>query len=118
MTEAPERMLDVLGAAGPHADHSRQLMLYGQSVGAWEGTVVVHRRDGTRHEESCEVHFGWVLEGRAVQDVWIAPVRKDRGEPGRPTDKDIYGTRSASTTPSGTRGRSSGSSRTRSRTAA
>jgi hypothetical protein len=92
MADAPERMLDVLGAEGPHADLAPQLMLYGQFVGAWEGTVVVHRRDGTRREESCEVHFGWVLEGRAVQDVWIAPARKDRGDPGRPSDKDIYGT--------------------------
>ncbi|TIL41051.1 MAG: hypothetical protein E5Y87_03330, partial [Mesorhizobium sp.] len=22
-----------------------------------------------------EVHFGWVLEGRAIQDVWILPAR-------------------------------------------
>jgi hypothetical protein len=24
------------------------------------------------------VHAGWVLEGRAVQDVWIMPRRSDR----------------------------------------
>ena len=33
-----------------------------------------------------------MLEGRAVQDVWIAPARKDRDVPGRDSDKDIYGT--------------------------
>jgi hypothetical protein len=27
---------------------------------------------------SIEVHFAWVLEGRAVQDLWITPSRKDR----------------------------------------
>ena len=26
-----------------------------------------------------EAHFAWVLEGRAVQDVWIMPRRSDRG---------------------------------------
>jgi len=96
----PERMLDVLGADGPAPGHAAGhprgradgLMLYGRFVGAWEGTVVVHRRDGTRREESCEVFFGWVLEGKAVQDVWIAPARKDRGDPGRDAGKDIYGT--------------------------
>jgi hypothetical protein len=67
-------------------------MLYGQFVGAWDGRVVVHRRDGTQREESCEVYFGWVLQGTAIQDIWIAPARKDRGAPGRSTDKDIYGT--------------------------
>jgi len=85
-------MLSVLGAEGPSPENSSQLMLYGQFIGAWEGTVVVHRRDGTRRQESCEVFFGWVLEGRAVQDVWIAPARKDRGEPGRDASKDMYGT--------------------------
>jgi hypothetical protein len=85
-------MLSVLGAEGPNAEHSRGLMLYGQFVGAWAGTVKVFRRDGTVRQESCEVFFGWVLEGRAVQDVWIAPARNDRGRPGRDASKDMYGT--------------------------
>lgn len=31
-----------------------------------------------------EVHFGWVLKGRATQDVWILPRRSGR----RPTDPE------------------------------
>ncbi len=87
-----ERMLDVLGADGPHPDHADALMLYGRFVGAWEGRVVVTRRDGTRREESCEVFFGWVLEGRAVQDIWIGPARGDRDDPSRDARLDTYGT--------------------------
>ena len=34
--------------------------------------------------------FGWVLEGRAVQDVWIIPARGRRGRPGLPEGE--YGT--------------------------
>ena len=30
-------------------------------------------RDGTKHDGRGEIHFGWVLEGRAIQDVWILP---------------------------------------------
>jgi len=89
---SPEGMLDVLAATGPFADLRSPLMLYGQFVGAWDGTVVVHRRDGTDREESCEVYFGWVLDGRAIQDVWIAPARRDRDDPSRPSANDIYGT--------------------------
>jgi len=63
---------------GPAAERAAQLMLYGQFVGSWDGTVVVHESGG-RRESSCEVHFGWVLAGRAVQDVWIAPSRRSRG---------------------------------------
>ena len=92
MTATMQSMLDVLGADGPLPGHESQLMLYGRFVGAWEGTVVVFRRDGTRREESCEVHFGWVLEGRAIQDVWIGPARRDRTAPGRDASKDMYGT--------------------------
>ncbi|BAB48268.1 mlr0738 [Mesorhizobium japonicum MAFF 303099] len=28
-----------------------------------------------------EVHFGWVLEGRAIQDVWILPARNTDSQP-------------------------------------
>ena len=90
MAARPECMTDVLAARGPQPAHAERLMLYGRFVGAWRGTVVVHRRDGTRREESCEVFFGWVLDGRAIQDVWIAPARSDRDGEGSPGD--IYGT--------------------------
>lgn len=92
MTKDQFPMLSVLRAEGPAADRADRMMLYGRFVGSWEGRVVVHRADGGRREESCEVHFGWVLEGRAVQDVWIAPARKDRQDPGRPGKNDLYGT--------------------------
>ena len=90
MRRTPDSMLDVLHAEGPAADNSAPLS--GQFVGAWTGTVTVYPQDGTRREESCEVYFGWVLEGRAIQDVWIAPARRDRGAPGRSSQRDIYGT--------------------------
>jgi hypothetical protein len=92
MAETDDSVFSVLRADGPHEASAPQLMLYGRFVGAWDGTTVVHARDGSRREESCEVYFGWVLEGRAIQDVWIAPARKDRTDPARPTHRDIYGT--------------------------
>lgn len=81
-----------LSANAPAADIAGKMMLYGRFIGAWEGRSVYHKADGTCREESCEVHFGWALDGRAVQDVWIAPARKDRvsGKPG--TEYSMYGT--------------------------
>jgi len=35
--------------------------------------------DGTQRSRSGDWHFGWVLEGRAIQDVWIVPPRGRRG---------------------------------------
>jgi hypothetical protein len=54
------------------------MMLYGQFVGSWQGTVLVHLPDGAPRESTCEVNFGWALEGRAIQDVWIAPALQGR----------------------------------------
>jgi hypothetical protein len=66
-------MIDALAAAGPHPDHARELMLFGRFVGEWdmEGEQIAH--DGGRTEFRGEWLFGWVLDGRAVQDVLISP---------------------------------------------
>lgn len=66
--------------------------LYGWLVGSWRLDVrhyfgVDVSRDGLHGE----VHAGWVLEGRAVQDVWIMPERSARNG-GRSPDKNMYGT--------------------------
>jgi hypothetical protein len=73
-------VLDVLGADGPHPDHAEQLMLFGQFVGAWDFDAVLVDRDGTRTLHSGEWHFGWALDGRAIQDVLISPPLGE-GEP-------------------------------------
>jgi hypothetical protein len=70
-------MLDVLAAAGPHPDHAEKLMLFGQFVGAWDFDEFFTTPDDERHDMTGEWHFGWVLEGRAVQDVLICPPRGD-----------------------------------------
>jgi hypothetical protein len=78
-----------LMASGPASDRAEKMMLYGQFIGSWEGTVIVHHPDGQRFENSCEVHFGWALAGRAVQDIWIAPSRKTRAAG---AEDGMYGT--------------------------
>ena len=90
-TQDPSSMLQALHAGGPAPDRAPQMMLYGRFVGSWEGHVVDHLPDGTRREMECEVHFGWVLEGRAVQDVWIVPSRKTR-KLSEPLPCNLYGT--------------------------
>jgi hypothetical protein len=64
-----------LHAAGPAGPHASELMLFGRFVGSWALEWI--GEDGSRARG--ELHFGWVLGGRAVQDVWIVP---GRGEPG------------------------------------
>jgi hypothetical protein len=68
-------MLQALRAERPASDRAGPMMLYGQFVGSWDGRMTYVDREGVRQETNAEVHFDWVLEGRAVQDVWIVPVR-------------------------------------------
>ena len=75
-----DSMLDALQARGPHPDLAEHLMLFGQFVGAWDVDVTNIAPDGTKEEFKGEWHFGWVLEGRAIMDVWITPRRSLRGQ--------------------------------------
>ena len=82
--------LQGLNASHPAADRADKLTLFGQFVGDWEFDYVGYGRDGTKFKGKGEWHFGWVLEGRAVQDVWIVPRRGERDK-ASPVRSD-YGT--------------------------
>jgi hypothetical protein len=53
--------------------------LYGWLIGSWEMDVFIHDKEDRIYRSKGEVHFSWVLEGRAVQDIWINPQRTERG---------------------------------------
>jgi hypothetical protein len=71
-------LIAVLHASGPASDRAEALALYGQFIGDWDADIVSYAADGVRYHGRGEIHFGWVLEGRAIQDVWMIPRRKDR----------------------------------------
>lgn len=75
---ASKSLIQALHASGPDPRHAKELQLFGQFVGAWDVDIVYHQPDGTQRRLDGEWHFGWVLEGRAIQDVWIAPRRSLR----------------------------------------
>lgn len=52
--------------------------VYGWLVGSWELDVLHYRGNVAPRGLKGEAHFAWVLEGRAVQDVWIMPPRSQR----------------------------------------
>ena len=83
-------LADALIADGPAPEHRDALMLYGQFVGEWELEWTGYQNGAPALTERGEWIFAWILEGRAVQDVWIIPERARRGEPGVPEGE--YGT--------------------------
>ena len=90
----PSGLIAALHSEGPAPELAKQLGLYGRFIGHWEADVVTHTPDGGRHEGQGEIHFGWALQGRAVQDVWMIPRRKDRrpDSPQLPLAGNWYGT--------------------------
>ncbi len=66
---------EALHAAGPAPDRAEKLNLYGRFAGAWSFDAKRFAEDGKVLTGRGEIHFGWVLEGRAIQDVWILPAR-------------------------------------------
>ena len=87
---APDRLGPALLAAGPGEDHGDGSGFFGQFIGewdiAWEG-VADDGRPATGHGV---LTFGWVLGGRAVQDVWV--VELDPDADGTPRSGGFHGT--------------------------
>jgi hypothetical protein len=84
MTTTISPFLAALGSEGPTVDLAKDMDLYGRLIGSWEMDTVRHLDDDKIQKSTGEIHFGWVLEGRAIQDIWIRPKR--------PEPSTMYGT--------------------------
>lgn len=81
-----------LAASGRSPEIPEESDVYGWLAGSWELEVHYYwAADVSALAIKGEVHFGWVLEGRAVQDVWIMPRRSER-KPDAGKTNNMYGT--------------------------
>jgi len=63
--------IEGLSACRPLPQLADKLSLFGQFVGDWEITECRNLQpDGTWSVDRGEVHWRWILEGRALQDIW------------------------------------------------
>jgi len=93
MTSIPS-LAEALHSAGPATDHAEKLALYAFLVGHWDTEIITHDDSGGEHRRRGEIFAGWVLEGRAIQDVWMIPPRAQReaSAPSLPVAGNWYGT--------------------------
>lgn len=77
--EAKGNFHSMLTAVGRSPEIPESADAYGWLVGSWELDVLHYSGlDVASRHLKGEAHFGWALEGRAVQDVWIMPRRSER----------------------------------------
>lgn len=62
-----------LAADGPHPALGSHADLYGRFVGSWDiDNTALDETRGEWTRSAGEVHFAWVLAGRAIQDLWAS----------------------------------------------
>ena len=85
---AADRRLDmaaVLPATSPHASLANEAKTLGRVVGAWDVEYLDYLKDGTASHRTGTFVVEWVLDGRAVQDLWIV-------DPAAGKEREVYST--------------------------
>jgi hypothetical protein len=67
-----QEMVSGLAAAGPHPSLGGQAQDWDRFVGTWDTDFSFYLDDGSVRHAAGELVFGWVLDGRAIQDIWIS----------------------------------------------
>ena len=79
-TDASQQMFAMLAAAGPHPALADQAGIWDRFVGTWDADFGFVADDGSVRHQPGELELGWVLDGLAVQDLWIGYPRDGQKE--------------------------------------
>lgn len=86
-----QEFLNALSSSGRAPELANVDDVFGWLIGSWELDAVLHEGDGQARRIKGELLVAWVLEGRAIQDLFIFPRRADRPS-GPPAKGDRYAT--------------------------
>jgi len=73
-------MVTILQSMGPASSLGDQAKVFGRFVGTWDADFSFHSKDGSVSHSSGEVVFGWVMDGHALQDLWIGYPKSPGGQ--------------------------------------
>ncbi|PYT07009.1 MAG: hypothetical protein DMF60_08010 [Acidobacteria bacterium] len=73
-------MTAALSASGPHPSLGDEARVFDRLVGTWDCDYTFYAEDGSATHASGELRFGWIIDGRALQDIWIRYPRKGADE--------------------------------------
>jgi hypothetical protein len=75
-----EAMINVLGSADANPSIGEEAKTFDRLVGTWDADFTFYRADGTIFHKKGELLFGWVMDGHAIQDLWIGYPTDDQKE--------------------------------------
>jgi len=67
-----QAMIAVLSASSAHPSLGDEARTFDRLIGTWDCDYGFYGQDGSVSHIAGELKFGWVLDGRAIQDIWIA----------------------------------------------
>jgi hypothetical protein len=76
-----DAMITTLAARSASPALGEEAQTFDRLVGVWDADFSFPKDDGTVSHKKGEILFGWVMDGHAIQDLWISyptPERKER----------------------------------------
>src|SRR5689334_7431986 len=64
-------MIKVLAVPNPNPALGQEAQTVDRLVGTWDADFSFPKPDGTVFRKKGELQFGWVMDGYALQDLWI-----------------------------------------------
>src|SRR5439155_11817972 len=64
-------MITALASTNANPSMGNEARTFDRFVGTWDCDFSFHLDDGSVRHKRGELLFGWLLDGRAVQDIWI-----------------------------------------------
>jgi hypothetical protein len=89
-----QAMVKELSASGPHASLGDEARVFDRLVGTWDCDYGFYAEDGSITHTPGELKFGWIIDGRALQDIWITYPRKGSKERGIGTSIRFFDSKS------------------------
>ena len=83
-TASPLDLTTALKATNPHPTLGDQAQVLGRLVGTWDVEYTTFAKDGTASHRTGEFIVEWVMDGRAIQDLWIVHPSGTR------TEREVY----------------------------
>jgi hypothetical protein len=82
--------LGALKATAPHPSLTGRAKVFESLIGAWDVEYTDFSKDGKQTQRVGEFLVGWILDGRAIQDLWIVYPSGERKEREVYTDLRYY----------------------------